>query len=102
MVEIDSCYNVKRLDMSLIKVMTYVKKMFPFIDETIKSDIERFVRKKYSNHKRDEKYLQKKRDFLNAAWNDYEKNINYMKFDKSIKDVEEYMKSNGLRKPYHP
>lgn len=96
LVEIDSKYNKKNISNSLEKIKQYVKKLCPYIDDATLRDMERFVRKNYGNKKRDELYLRRKRDFLIAAWKDFEKNKNYMKFDKTVGAVEQYLKSSRL------
>lgn len=96
LVEIESNYDIRNIDNALRRIKQYIKKICPYIDEATLSDMERFVRKNFSNKKRGEDFLRRKRDFLIAAWKDMDTNVNYMKFDKAETDIVRYMKSNRL------
>ena len=96
LVEIDSKYNVRNINNSLRRIKAYIKKICPYIDDATLRDMDKFVRKNYGNKKREEIFLRRKRDFLIAAWKDFEKNINYMKYDKNEMDVEQYLRSSSL------
>ena len=103
----DKCKNnICNISKEIKSTNDLLHRLFPYIDESLMSDIDRYVKENFQTGIRGEEYLQKKRDFLLAAWKDREKDIDYMKFNKGIKDVREYMQSSelfprGNSKPYN-
>ena len=71
---------------------SYIKefqKKFPFWDGAELSDIRKYIGKKLLSSEETLDHIQKKRDFLIAAWD--EDGIRYMNFNKTIHDVYSYL-----------
>jgi len=95
-VEIECGYNRDKLNEKLEILLKYLKSICPYLDDATLSDVGKYVRKNFSERRRNEDYLQKKRDFLVAKWKDLETSEEYMNYNKSLLDVKEYMRASRL------
>ena len=72
-VERKSKYNRKKLEDAMKEEIEILRKEVPYLDYGTISDIEKYVRSHFGS-RRDELYMEKKRDFLNATWKNMETN----------------------------
>ncbi len=88
-------YSKKNIDKEFIKLKEYLVYWFPFLDEADIFDIRRFVEEKFYTSRPQNDYLQRKRDFLIAKWED--KGVNYMNFNSATQeDIKAYINGNYL------
>ncbi|WP_026669763.1 hypothetical protein [Butyrivibrio sp. AE3006] len=88
-------YSRKNIDREFKALRERLLYWFPFLDEADLSDIKRFVSEKFYLSKPQLDYIQTKRDFLIAKWE--EDGVNYMNFKAATKeDIRKYLMSSRL------
>lgn len=89
-----SKYDMRNISRVLLTYVEKLSKIYPFFDEAALSDIKKFVKEHASEKVEDSSYIQKKRDFLIAKWDEDGKR--YMNYTKTTKDIRDYENSQSI------
>ncbi len=89
-------YKKEGIDILIEQCLNRFRDEFQFFDDAELSDIRKFIVKHVSDHPDSNDHIQKKRDFLIAAWKDMDSGVNHMNYNKAVSDVHEYLNSSKI------
>lgn len=90
------CKKKKKVNEALDLELKELKYLYPYLEKATLLDVKKHILRNYSLGDMSESFMQKKRDFLLAKWEDPDTKQPFMKFDKSKDDIISYLNSNDL------
>ncbi len=92
-------YDRSKRETAIDSFMNTIAQMYPYLDKLELMDIREYILSNFLNNPPTRDYLEKKRDFLIAKWEDYSTGQNYMKYDGTKEDIREYLMNEGIYPP---